>query len=113
MNKATSTTIKNDTPQNPDNIYQTVFILENGNNGEKTITSPFLDNDAIAGQKAKSEFLQYGYKKRKILFSTYITNFSLNIDIKILGVNILLKSINIKGDAISIESSIGGVRYEI
>ncbi len=50
-----------------------VFVLENGGDGEIVITNPFLTNESISEQRARSEMLTHGYRERYCSLTTYKT----------------------------------------
>lgn len=88
------------------------FQITNGNSGEMTISDPLIENEAIAKERAKSEFLKNSYKLNEISFSTHRTDIVKNMTISIYGVPYIVKSITTMVDAVSIKTKIKAVRYD-
>jgi len=95
---------------NEKKVYK--FELTNGNIGEMNIEEELIDSEAIARERAMSEFLKNGYKKRQNSFKTYRTDIKLNSVIKIEGVGYVVKSIKYDWDAVKCIATVTGVRYE-
>lgn len=93
-------------------LEQWQFDLANGNEGKAIISDILLNTQAIAEERARSEFLQRGYRLKTISFNTHRTDFALNDVINILGMPYLIKNIQVSINSISMISTIKGVRYE-
>jgi len=66
-----------ETTQNQTPLYSGVFEIDR--QGEsKEITDSFIINDDIARSRAVSEFLEYGYDKQTVEFSTYFAPLKIN-----------------------------------
>lgn len=111
MYTITSTTAEED--KIPLNYYTQQFQIENGKKEELVIINPFLDNDTIAEERAKSAFLENSYFKREVHFKTPLTNISSNDDFTIRGVPYLAQTIITKIDLVKIVVGVTGVRYEL
>ncbi len=87
------------------------FQIENGNTGEMVISDALLDNEDLATERAKSEFLKNSYILKEIRFTTPLTNIVKNMVINVYGVPYLVKSVQTTINSVSIKTSIRAVRY--
>ena len=88
------------------------FILDVGGDETVTVTDPLLDSEALAEERALSEFLKNGYKLREVSFKTYRTDIRKNDAITVRGVVYLVKSKSTAVDAVKLVTTIKAVRYE-
>ena len=96
----------------PSTLKEWKFQIPNGNDGEMTISDSFIETEAIATERAKSEFLKNSYKQNEVRFSTYRTDMSKNDTISISGIPYIVKGIITTISATSIKTQIRGARYE-
>lgn len=112
MYEITSQTITEDYKAEETPLNEWKFQISNGNTGEVLISDALLDSEELATERAMSEFLKNSYKHTTISFSTYRTDFDLNMIINVYGLPYIIKSINPHVDETSITTKIGAVRYE-
>lgn len=112
MYEVNSYTISEDYKAEETPLSEWKFQISNGNTGEVLISDALLDSEELATERAKSEFIKNSYKHITINFSTYRTDFDLNMIINIYGLPYIIKSINTHVDEASITTNIGAVRYE-
>lgn len=89
-----------------------LFQIENGNTGEMVVSEALLDSEAIASERAESEFLKNSYKLNEVRFTTHRTDLIKNMTINLYGIPYLIKSINTTINEASIKSNIRAVRYD-
>ena len=92
--------------------FEYVFVLDGGKSGTMTIVDESLSDQTAAELRARSEFLDNGYKKRFISFSTYNTSLSVNDIIMVNGLKYKIVELTYDADNISSTVSVRGVRYE-
>ena len=111
MYTATSETI---TPEEEAKIDPIVhkFELGTGNTESLTVTEPLLDTFDRAFERAESEFVKNGYRRREISFNTYLTNLVKNQLITVYGMIFIVKSLTTKINSASIVTTVKAVRYE-
>lgn len=112
MYEVTSQTITEDYKAEETPLSEWKFQIDNGNTGEKSISDVLLETEALAQERAKSEFLKNSYKLNEITFSTHLTDIEKNDTISVYGVPYLVKSITTTIDSVSIQSKVKAVRYE-
>ena len=112
MYNVSSQTITDDYKVEETPLTEWKFQIDNGNVGEKTISDVLLETEALAEERAQSEFLKNSYKLNEVTFSTYLTNIVLNQVINIYGVPYIVKSLNTRVDEVSIKTKIRAIRYE-
>jgi len=88
------------------------FQISNGNTGELILSDELLDSEALATQRAKSEFLKNAYKLNEIRFSTHKTSVVKNMVINGYGLPYIVKGISTVVNETSIKASVRAVRYE-
>ena len=79
---------------------------------EVEIIEKLLDTQSKAEERARSEFLKTGYKKKEIRFFTYRTDLEKNQVINVYGMPYLVKSMTFTQNKQSIKAEIRAVRYE-
>ncbi len=88
------------------------FQISNGNTGEMTISDVLLDTEALARERAMSEFLKNAYRNSEIRFSTYRTDFVKNMTISVYGIPYLIKSMTTTEAFPSLKTQIRAIRYD-
>jgi len=64
------------------NLYNNIYEIEK--KGEsKEINEPLISNETIANTRAVAEFLEYGYDKQTVEFTTYFAPLKINSIISI------------------------------
>ena len=112
MYEATSQTISEDYKAENTPSEEWKFQIDNGNTGEMTISDALLETEALAEERAKSEFLKNSYKLQEIRFGTYRTDLYKNQTINVKGLPYLVKSVSTAINKTSIKTGIRAVRYE-
>ena len=112
MYTVSSQTITEDYKAEETPLSEWKFQIDNGNVGEKTISDVLLDTEALAQERAKSEFLKNSYKLNEVTFSTYRTDFAKNDTINVYGIPYLVKSITTSIDKVAIKTKIKAIRYD-
>lgn len=111
--KACSTTVTPDTQSSGDRSGdQWIFKLKGGGDGVLHVSDPLLSTEALSQERAESEFLKNGYTKRTCSFSTYRTDLLINDEIKVRGLNWLVKHIRTTITKSSVVATVTAVRYE-
>ena len=112
MYTVTSQTISDDykADETPIDIWK--FQIDNGNIGEKNISDVLLDTEALATERAMSEFLKNSYKLNEVTFTTHLTSLVKNMVINVHGVPYIVKSLNVTITEVSIKTRVRAVRYE-
>ncbi len=111
MYEVTSQQITEDYKAESTPLGEWKFQIENGNTGEMNISDPLLESEALAQERAMSEFLKNSYKLNEVRFSTHLTNLVKNQVINIYGLPYLVKSISTVVTSLSIKTNIRAVRY--
>lgn len=111
MYTVTSQTISEDYKAESTPLGEWKFQIENGNTGEMNISDPLLDSEALAQERAKSEFLKNSYKLNEVRFATHRTDLIKNQTISVYGLPYLVKSISTVVTALSVRANIRAVRY--
>ena len=88
------------------------FQITNGNTKEVVINDPLLDYEAIAEERAMSEFLKGSYRLKQVSFSTHVNGLVLNDVINVRGLPYLVKSIRTSIDKVHVINTIRAARYE-
>lgn len=112
MYQAVSQTITEDYKASEAPFLEWKFQIDNGNIGQLNISDQLLDTEALATERAKSEFLKNSYKRNEVTFSTYRTDMNKNDTINIYGIPYLVKSITTQIDGVTMKTKIKAVRYE-
>lgn len=113
MYKVSSTTASEETKakQGAD-IFRRRYHNDNGKTGEITISDPLLDNDAVALQRAKSEFLKHGYRQKVIEYTTHDLEYWVNMLINVDGKWYIVKNLTFTvQDGLS-KTRVKAIRYE-
>jgi hypothetical protein len=103
-------------------LYQGSFEIERQGT-IKEIKDEFVTNENIATERAKAEFLEYGYTKQEVEFMTYFTDISINDIIRIYAPSyripsalnndrFIVKGIKIYFDNGTLKTKIKAVRYD-
>jgi len=93
-------------------ISEWKFQINNGNEGEKIISDVLLETEALAEERALSEFLNNSYKRNEVSFTTFRTDLVKNMIVNVSGLPYIVKNIVTNVDNTSIKSTITAVRYE-
>ena len=112
MYEVISQTISEDFKAENTPLSEWKFQIDNGNIGEMMISDPLIDSEAIAAERAKSEFLQNSYKLNEVTFETHLTDFAKNDTINIYGIPYLVKAITTTVDKTMIKTKVKAVRYD-
>lgn len=112
MYEVSSQTVTEDYKAETSPISEWKFQLDNGNTGVKIISEPLLDTEALAQERAKSEFLKNGHKIKEITFTTHLQTIQKNDTINVYGLPYLVKDITTTIDEVEMKSRIRAVRYE-
>lgn len=112
MYTITSSTMTGDYKQEEVPALEWKFNITNGNEGELTISDVLLDTEALATERALSEFLKNSYKTNEIRFTTHLTTFTLNMLINVYGILYIVKSIGTVINELSIKTQVRAIRYE-
>jgi len=87
------------------------FTFNNGYEGVTTITSELLDTEERARQRAISEFVQGGTKKKYIEFTTYRTDLLVGDHIEMGGLVYRLTNVDVRVSEKAAVSICKGVYY--
>ena len=112
MYEVNSQTITEDYKAEVTPLKEWKFQITNGNVGELNISEPLIDTEALATERARSEFLKNSYKLNEIRFSTFLTNIVKNMTINVYGIPYIVKSISTQIDSVSIKTTVRAIRYE-
>ena len=93
-------------------LLQWSFTIANGNKGNMNVSNTLIDTEAIAKERAMSEFLKHSYKLREINLNTYRTDFKKNDVVKVRGLNYLVKGITTTVTSVAMVTTLRMVRYE-
>lgn len=88
------------------------FHLNNGQNGRKEITDKLIDSELVARQRANAEFIDGGYKKRFMHFSTHRTDVNTGDVVRVGGMTYLVTSVKTAYRTGMLIADVSGVRYE-
>lgn len=88
------------------------YELGNGNTKTAVITEQMINDEDVAKERAKSEFLKHGYSRRWVSLKTYRTDLKINDTINMRGLPYLVKSVVMDVDSKKIVSRVRAVRYE-
>lgn len=110
MYSATSSTISLDATTI--DHFESIFQIENGSDQQLEILDIFINDDAVASQRASSEFLKNSYKDRWVSIVTYRTDIDLTDEVLLAGLPFIVKSVNVAEKGASIQTTIKGLRYE-
>ena len=88
------------------------FELNNGRNGIKHIVDELISDVDIATQRAASEFLDNGYKKRFVNFTTHRTDIAISDIINVSGLAYIVTKTTVRYNKGQIVTHVEGVRYE-
>ena len=112
MYEVTSQTITDEYKAEEVPALEWKFHIDNGNVGELTISDVLLDTEALATERAKSEFLKNSHELNEVRFSTHKTNFVLNMTINVYGIMYLIKSLRTVINDVSIKTQVRAIRYD-
>jgi hypothetical protein len=103
-------------------LYQDSFEIERQGTA-KEIKDEYITDETIATERAKAEFLENGYTKQEVEFTTYFTDISINDIIRIYAPSyripsalnkdrFIVKSIKHYFDNGTLKTKIKAVRYD-
>ncbi len=112
MLSATSYTISEIQKSTEVPLLEWKFQIENGNTGEITISDPLLETEALAQERAISEFLDKSYKIKQVSFTTYRTDLHIGDIINVRGLPYRIKSVTTSINKVTMKATIKAIRYE-
>jgi len=82
------------------------------NTGTMSVTDPLIDSEAIAMERAASDFLKNSYSSNELSFVTGRNDLALNDEISVDGIVYLVKGISININSIRALYSVTSRRYD-